>query len=69
MVLDFPFHAEDAHKHFWPLSDWRFHSPFSYWDNRRCADFVSLAEKGIAIAMMVALLTLTTLGVRWLLVR
>ena len=31
-LLDFPLHADDAHKHFWPLSDWRFHSPVSYWD-------------------------------------
>ena len=31
-ALDFPVHAEDAHRHFWPLSDWRFQSPVSYWD-------------------------------------
>ena len=30
--LDFPLHADDAHRHFWPISDWRFHSPISYWD-------------------------------------
>lgn len=30
--LDFPLHADDAHRHFWPLSDWRFASPVSYWD-------------------------------------
>ncbi len=30
--LDFPVHADDAHRHFWPVSDWRFHSPLSYWD-------------------------------------
>ena len=31
-ALDFPLHADDAHRHFWPLSDWRFASPISYWD-------------------------------------
>ena len=31
-ALDFPLHADDAHRHFWPLTDWRFHSPISYWD-------------------------------------
>lgn len=31
---DFPFHHEDAHRHFFPLSDYRFHSPISYWDVR-----------------------------------
>ena len=30
--LDFPLHADDAHRHFWPVTDWRFHSPVSYWD-------------------------------------
>jgi hypothetical protein len=29
---DFFFHSEDAHRHFFPFSDWRFHSPVSYWD-------------------------------------
>ncbi len=31
---DFLVHAEDAHHHLWPLSDWRFVSPVSYWDPR-----------------------------------
>jgi hypothetical protein len=32
LALDFPLHADDAHRHFWPVSDWRFASPVSYWD-------------------------------------
>lgn len=32
VVLDFPLHAGDGRPHFWPASDWVFHSPFSYWD-------------------------------------
>jgi len=32
IALDFPLHADDAHRHFWPLTDWRFASPISYWD-------------------------------------
>lgn len=31
-ALDLPVHREDAHRHFLPLSDWRFESPVSYWD-------------------------------------
>ena len=30
--LDLPLHADDAHRHFWPLTNWRFISPISYWD-------------------------------------
>lgn len=32
IAVDFPLHADDAHRHFWPVSDWRFNSPISYWD-------------------------------------
>ena len=33
-AADFLVHADDAHHHLWPLSDWRFVSPVSYWDPR-----------------------------------
>lgn len=29
---DLPLHHADAHRHLFPLSEWRFHSPVSYWD-------------------------------------
>lgn len=31
-AIDLPVHADDAHRHFWPLSNLRFFSPISYWD-------------------------------------
>jgi len=31
-LFDFPVHHSDAHQHFFPLSDYRFISPISYWD-------------------------------------
>ncbi len=34
MLGDLPLHHHDAHRHFFPLSNWRFKSPFSYWDPR-----------------------------------
>ena len=33
--LDFPLHHNDGRPHFWPLSDWVFQSPISYWDPRQ----------------------------------
>ncbi|MBT8389994.1 MAG: hypothetical protein KJP13_10130, partial [Altererythrobacter sp.] len=33
LALDFPLHTHDARQHFWPLTDWVFESPLSYWDN------------------------------------
>jgi len=32
MACDFPLHVDDAHRHFFPLSSWRFRSAVSYWD-------------------------------------
>ena len=33
-LFDFPVHHDDAHRHFFPFSDWKFYSPVSYWDPR-----------------------------------
>ena len=40
LALDFPLHTHDARQHFWPLSDWVFESPVSYWDSSAHADIV-----------------------------
>lgn len=31
-LLDFPLHVDDGHMHFYPLSNWIYQSPVSYWD-------------------------------------
>jgi len=41
---DLPLHHDDAHRHFFPLSDWRFASPISYWDPALHGQWVSLLE-------------------------
>ncbi len=33
-LCDLAVHVDDAHRHLWPLSEWRFESPVSYWDPR-----------------------------------
>ena len=55
LMLDFPVHADDAHRHFWPLIDWRFHSPLSYWDGRYNARWVMAAEVVLVIACVAIL--------------
>ena len=32
LAADLPVHVDDAHRHLWPFSDWKFISPVSYWD-------------------------------------
>jgi hypothetical protein len=41
---DLPIHVEDAHRHFWPLSNYRFISSISYWDLRYHAREVAAVE-------------------------
>ncbi|MEM8545578.1 MAG: hypothetical protein AAGF66_16485 [Cyanobacteria bacterium P01_H01_bin.119] len=41
---DFPLHHHDAHRHFFPFSDWRYESPLSYWDPRYHGRIVSRVE-------------------------
>ncbi|MEM8760380.1 MAG: cobalamin biosynthesis protein CobQ [Pseudomonadota bacterium] len=55
LALDFPVHADDAHRHFWPLSDWRLHAPLSYWDVRYHADKVIWVEAALTAACLVIL--------------
>lgn len=55
--LDFPLHADDAHRHFWPLTDWRFASPVSYWDPD---------QNGLIGSAFETLLALLATGILWL---
>ncbi|MEO0465284.1 MAG: hypothetical protein AAF216_01980 [Pseudomonadota bacterium] len=50
IALDLPLHGDDAHRHFWPLTDWRFISPVSYWDPAANGRWGNLIELGVVIA-------------------
>ena len=43
-LLDLPVHHDDAHRHFFPFSNYRFISPFSYWDTNHYAKYVAGVE-------------------------
>lgn len=49
IATDLPVHAEDAYRHFWPITDWRFYSPLSYWDSNHHSHWVSLFEAFLAL--------------------
>ena len=52
---DFPVHNDDAHIHFWPLTEWRFHSPVSYWDRDHYAGIFAPLEMLLGLGLMVVL--------------
>lgn len=41
LATDFPLHNDDARPHFWPLSNWIYESPLSYWDSNHHASQVA----------------------------
>jgi len=55
LATDFPVHHDDAHIHFWPLSQWRFHSPISYWDVDHYGNIFAIFEALLGIALMALL--------------
>lgn len=55
LALDFPVHVDDAHPHFWPLSEWRFRSPVSYWNGNFHAQWVSVVELLVALGLLTLL--------------
>lgn len=55
--LDFPVHVEDAHIHFWPFSDWRFHSPISYWRRAYYGEIVGTIEMIAGLGMAALIFT------------
>ncbi len=48
-IGDFLLHHDDAHRHFFPFSDWRFESPISYWDPRYYGNFVAPIESLVVV--------------------
>jgi len=44
LALDFPLHHDDGRAHFWPITNWIFQSPVSYWDRNHYGGIVGLVE-------------------------
>ncbi len=54
VLLDLPLHHDDAHRHFFPFSDWKFASPVSYWDPRFHGDIMQMVALAVvAIGLII----------------
>ena len=51
LALDFPLHNHDARMHFWPVSTWKFISPFSYWESSRGGNIVGMFEVALVAVL------------------
>ncbi|WP_037310276.1 hypothetical protein [Ruegeria halocynthiae] len=56
LAMDFMLHAGDGRPQFWPLSDWVFDSPISYWDSSHHALWVAPVSVAICAGLYVILL-------------
>ncbi len=64
LLLDFPLHNDDARAHFWPITDWKFFSPVSYWDSNYYGHFVGPLE--VAASLLVCVVLLRRFTGRWM---
>ena len=55
LALDLPLHHDDGRAHFWPLTDWVFASPVSYWDPAHWGGWVGAAEVALCGGLAVAI--------------
>lgn len=51
-ALDFLVHHDDAYRHFWPLSDWKFLSPVSYYDPNYFGTLFGLVDFVVVILLL-----------------
>ena len=59
-VSDLLLHHDDAHRHLFPLSEWRFKSPVSYWDPQHFGNIAGAMEAVAVIAGCAYLLKMYT---------
>ena len=55
LAFDFPLHNHDARMHFWPLTDWVFISPLSYWDSRHYGGVIGPLEIILSLVACIVL--------------
>ena len=55
LLTDLPLHHNDGHPHFWPLTDWVYASPISYWDYAHHGAVVGPIEGLVSLGLCVLL--------------
>lgn len=54
-LFDLPLHNSDAHRHFFPLSLYKFNSPFSYWDPKHYGSIMTIVELILVVILSIRL--------------
>jgi hypothetical protein len=56
-LVDFLVHTDDAYRHFWPFSEWKFHSPVSYYRASEYGNWVSAFDSLLVLGLLTYLYT------------
>jgi hypothetical protein len=56
-AIDFLCHREDAHMSFWPVTNWKFISPVSYWDPTHFGSYFQIFESLLGLLCVALLIT------------
>lgn len=56
-LIDFCVHTDDAYRHFWPVSQWKFHSPISYYNPSEWGRDVNAFDNLIVLGLLAYLYT------------
>ncbi len=51
-LVDFCVHTDDAYRHFWPFSNWKFHSPISYYNPSEYGIYVSAFDSLLVLGLL-----------------
>ncbi|MGD1895780.1 MAG: hypothetical protein ACFB16_02395 [Phormidesmis sp.] len=62
-LQDLPLHVDDGHRHFWPLSQFRFESPVSYWDPNHYGNIAAPIE--LALMIVASIYVFRRVRSRW----
>ena len=52
VTMDFFVHNDDAYPHFWPLFEWKFISPISYWDPAHYGQYVGTIDTVVVLLLL-----------------
>jgi len=55
LALDFLLHHDDARRQFWPITNWVFQSPLSYWDRAYYGGVIGPIEMALSVLFSVIL--------------
>lgn len=55
VACDLPLHHDDGHPHFWPLTNWVYSSPVSYWDPAHHGTLWSVFEVALGASLVIVL--------------